>query len=478
MSARSKTGGGVGTNQYEVKGRSVGSDPVGAARAALLDGESGDPVEELACTECGDVYDSDGRDGLCGSCVAGDDALPEKQRLWRDAGVSSIDDMVALEVAGLSPERLVEFQTVLPDASPAAIASLSKLMSPAGAQTFLRAGVGTAEQMVALANEGWTPARVDEFRKAGVSGFDALMATSTHATAVSVQAARKLGFTGPDIAAAAGFGLGDQPRERVDWARSMGAGNAAQVKGLLDATRQYGGRGNSDVAPMIEAMSPADRDAVIEACDRWGGRRVGDALADDSLWADTAGVRDVPALSAALQRGLGGNELRRCVPVLGSVKDVAEWSDSAVAAMRAAGSQSPPRPPLIVDAAAQLSLWSPDDLVEADRAGLFEYGFRNAVSAMRDGSGEPVRGRAALGAARELSGYLSSFGSADKPVDDNQLMSLHHLISDGLPPKAAAWAVRSDHGRQARVVAAFKSLGVRDPDELIRVGDPFALPPA
>lgn len=37
MSARSKTGGGIGTNQYAIKGASTVTDPTGAARAAALD---------------------------------------------------------------------------------------------------------------------------------------------------------------------------------------------------------------------------------------------------------------------------------------------------------------------------------------------------------------------------------------------------------------------------------------------------------
>ena len=36
MSARSKTGGGVGTNQYQIKGQSAAADAVGAGRAAAL----------------------------------------------------------------------------------------------------------------------------------------------------------------------------------------------------------------------------------------------------------------------------------------------------------------------------------------------------------------------------------------------------------------------------------------------------------
>ena len=36
MSARSKTGGGVGTNQYQIKGQSAAADAVGAGRATAL----------------------------------------------------------------------------------------------------------------------------------------------------------------------------------------------------------------------------------------------------------------------------------------------------------------------------------------------------------------------------------------------------------------------------------------------------------
>jgi ribosomal protein S27AE len=61
MSARSKTGGGVGTNQHAVKGRSVAGDPAGAGRAAatlaMLDTANGDSDEMVsyspACPECG-----------------------------------------------------------------------------------------------------------------------------------------------------------------------------------------------------------------------------------------------------------------------------------------------------------------------------------------------------------------------------------------------------------------------------------------
>lgn len=48
MSARSKTGGGVGTNQHQVKGRSIGTDPSGHARAAaLLEHEDPDDRDRL-----------------------------------------------------------------------------------------------------------------------------------------------------------------------------------------------------------------------------------------------------------------------------------------------------------------------------------------------------------------------------------------------------------------------------------------------
>ena len=66
MSARSKTGGGVGTNQHAVKGRSVAADPAGAERAAatlaMLDIVNGDGDDEMvlyspACPVCGDGVD-------------------------------------------------------------------------------------------------------------------------------------------------------------------------------------------------------------------------------------------------------------------------------------------------------------------------------------------------------------------------------------------------------------------------------------
>ena len=53
MSARSKTGGGVGTNQHAIKGRSAGQDDTGQNRAAALDTETERLAEIAALREAG-----------------------------------------------------------------------------------------------------------------------------------------------------------------------------------------------------------------------------------------------------------------------------------------------------------------------------------------------------------------------------------------------------------------------------------------